>query len=120
MALVAVSRPADAGAGSSNGVWILGYGGDQSSGIVVGALGPTRRSANESEYIGCQVWGFPGFRSGYCEALSAAGTYRLCFTGDASLLDVMSTIGPASEITFEWQDWTTCSFVVVSNGSRSL
>lgn len=72
-----------------------------------------------TQYIGCWInsdaVGPPLL---YCEANDGAGSMNFCYTSNASMLQVASTLQASSEISFGWDTAHACSWYTVTNFSQ--
>jgi hypothetical protein len=113
-----VTRVARAGLVDSTQVSIFTTGGLDSAN---GALRAARNSADGTQYIGCSRYAYDtGSNSIVCYAMSSAGVYRSCFTGNDAMLRVAETLNPAAYLYFVVNGDGSCNRVITVLASFDL
>jgi len=79
------------------------------SGRATGALGASRNSANDLEYIGCEVAAGAEGTTAACVATDAAHNFRVCFTSDPALIEVLKDMTSDAYVDFSWDAAGRCS-----------
>lgn len=82
------------------------------SGVVTGAMGYARHTADVRQFIGCFSTGY----SASCQARDTAGTLVTCYTSNTNHLEAIKSIGDDSRIYFRYNGGT-CEAVYVYNYS---
>jgi hypothetical protein len=90
--------------------------------IATGSLKSARTSSDSVQHIGCWTdTDVTGFKSITCLAVDASGNQFSCTSERPQHVDVVESIGPASDITFtNFPFGTDCDIVRVSNDSSNL
>ena len=87
---------------------------------VSGTVAGTLISSNNQEFLHCGTSAGKNSAAAYgtCASRDKDGHYRVCYTSNAAMLDVMQSVGPASYIfiTYKIGD-AYCDSVHVINGS---
>ena len=85
-----------------------------------GSMGGAHNSADNQQYIGCNLSGWAGGRIDLsCYARDAANASGSCWSSDPGLIAVAATINPTTYLYFEWDVSGQCTRVHVSNTSMS-
>jgi hypothetical protein len=81
-----------------------------------GSLGGTRASADNVQYIGCQLHAGAYGAGGMCYARTLE-TYKACYFTDPAMFQVVSSITIASYIHVLFDDRGYCTSVAITNSS---
>ncbi len=82
-----------------------------------GVLASARNSANNVEYIGCNVYSASS-KSANCFAKDAAGVYMTCWTSDTGIINTAQNISADTYLYFSWDASNMCTSVYVENASQ--
>jgi len=117
-ALVAMSASALAGAKLTSPV-VIQYPNTPNA-YAYGALGAAHNSADNTQYIGCDITGIGGFRTMTCSARDSQSNYVACYTQDAAEIDAGSNLTSNSWLYFnlEYDNPTACLQVRVLTSSK--
>jgi hypothetical protein len=83
-----------------------------------GNLTDVRRTADRTQYIGCQVYGGPGgYKYAACIAADSTGKTRTCSSTAPELIAVASQVDAGTYVVFNWDASGQCSFLQASHYS---
>ena len=94
------------------------------TGHAEGSMSYARTADNEFEKIGCWVKanydGVEVSSIGFCEAIDATNTRRVCVTHAPGLIGVLHGMGEFGKVEFKWDDGDVCTFIQYSKTSQWL
>src|SRR5205085_2423790 len=85
-----------------------------------GNVGDARSSANTTEHIGCNTYGYAGATSGYtfCWAVDSRNNAAMCSSTDPTIVQASTAITSYSYIVFQFDKTGTCTSLDVQNYSN--
>ena len=89
--------------------------------MAYGSIGSTRNSADNIQYIGCQMYANTSYSVMDCFARDVTGKYLSCYNREnQGLKDSVAAISDGAHVSFQTDpaDQTKCGFVQVVTGSH--
>ncbi|MBZ4414506.1 hypothetical protein OWM54_19970 [Myxococcus sp. MISCRS1] len=109
-----IGTAAWAGAKSTNTVLV-----NLSAMNASGSMGDARNSADTRQFIGCSITTYVGSAPTLgCFAMDSAGNYGGCSSTNADLVATARSITTDSYLVFNWDAWTSCTSLHVTNASH--
>jgi hypothetical protein len=81
------------------------------SGFANGDLGYVHNTPDANQYIGCYLYAYPNQLSGGCYARDVNGTYGSCYTSNANMISVISSLKSDGYLLFYWDANNNCTFI---------
>lgn len=88
--------------------------------VAFGSIGSTRNTADNIQYIGCEMYANNSYSVMQCFARDATGKYLSCYNRvNQGMKDSVAAISDTSLINFQTDpaDQTKCGFVQITTGS---
>ena len=91
---------------------------DTTAQAAAGSIADARSSADNVQYIGCEVYASnPGGSTMYCSAKDSTGGYVNCTSSDPDLVNAARSVNGDSDILFFWDSNAACTSLYVQNYS---
>lgn len=93
--------------------------GSGQAGAAYGSLGTARNSGDGTQWIGCEISGYPGAPvvGVLCGAQDASGAVAYCYASDPTMVAAAATVTSDSFLRFDWNAGGTCTYIQVRNQS---
>jgi len=92
------------------------------SGSASGASGTAYNSTDVIQAIGCEVRAYTGsggtsLSETWCSARAVGSNWVTCFNVNPTFVQIAASIGPDSDVWFQWNSAGTCTLIDVINSS---
>ncbi|KFA90647.1 hypothetical protein [Archangium violaceum] len=91
--------------------------GSNGSGSASGSLADARNSPDSVQYIGCETYVYGGSPEVLCWAQASNGVFGSCYSSNPAIVAALQSIKGDSELGFNWNSSSECTFVSVANHS---